>query len=364
MFRTMGICLAAGVGLGMLPGTSWAQAASSMPGQNAASGQTAPGQAMPGQAVSGQAVPGPMTPVSVAPVAPVAPVVAPGLPQGRQAIDERGYAITRSTQETVKARYLVQVMEGVLERAVKYAATQMNRRLQAVSPDLLQLSGAARARGFRLDGYGVFFDVEVPAALRQTMSWTFRSTLPNDHALDQALTALRKANSALEGKQRSEADTALKLIELKVRPNDLPGSFAYDRRTTGSAASVAATSAAAGDAAVPASNGSGSAGASGSGAEAQHAPDGALTENPDITYEMEVRDALVGAMLAYGTTLTLQPEEWLTIAARDNQNVIVPGDLSETVTIILRIKGSDLAEYRAGRLDETAARRRVEVREF
>lgn len=344
---TTGVCLAAGLGLGITPARGWAQTASS---------SAAPAATL-------EAAPIPQT-VAV-------PAAAPA--QNLPVINERGYAVTRSTQETVKARYLVQVMEGVLERAVKYAATQMNRRLQAVSPDLLQLSGAARARGFRLDGYGVFFDVEVPAALRQTMGWTFRSTMPNDHELERALTALRTANSGLQGKQRSDADTALKLIELKVRPAGGGALYtpALDRRAH-AGGSVAATAAMSGDASSSSTaeaQGSSTSQVSSSVSQPSAATqatqaDAALTENPDITYEMEVRDALVGAMLAYGTTLSLQPEEWLTIAARDNQNVIVPGDLTETVTVILRIKGSDLAEYKAGRLDEPTVRRRVEVREF
>ncbi len=66
------------------------------------------------------------------------------------------------------------------------------------------------------------------------------------------------------------------------------------------------------------------------------------------------------------STLALQPNEWLTVAARDNQTVIVPGDLTETVTVILRIKGSDLAEttWPAASPRPPDAARRVEVREF
>ena len=78
----------------------------------------------------------------------------------------------------------------------------MNLKLQAVSPELLQLSGAARARGFRLDGYGVFFDVEVPAALRQTMGWTAKMMQQNDQLLDQAIVQLRRLMTELEGKRR------------------------------------------------------------------------------------------------------------------------------------------------------------------
>ena len=42
----------------------------------------------------------------------------------------------------------------------------------------------------------------------------------------------------------------------------------------------------------------------------------------------------------------------------------MPGDPSEVTTIVLRIKGSDLAAYRAQKMTEDEVRKRVEVREF
>jgi hypothetical protein len=89
-----------------------------------------------------------------------------------------------------------------------------------------------------------------------------------------------------------------------------------------------------------------------------------LLQNPDLAYEIEVREALIGAMLEYGGPLPLGPDEWLTVAARDNQDVIIPGDMAEVVTVIMRIKGNDLAEFKAGRLTAAEVRKRVEVREF
>jgi hypothetical protein len=259
-----------------------------------------------------------------------------------------------------KSRYLVQIMEGVLQSAVRYAAGQMNLKLQAVSPELLQLSGAARARGFRLDGYGVFFDVEVPAALRQTMGWTAKMMQQNDQTLDQAIVQLRRLMNELEGKRRVDAETALRLVELRARPV-LPRSNPYglgDRI----AANAVQTSSATGDTGGQSVSGQGV--SQPSAGQPSHQTDQAWMQNPDAAYELEVREALVSAMLEYGSTLALQPEEWLTVAARDNQSVVIPGDLSETVTVILRIKGSDLAELMAGRLTPLDARRRVEVREF
>jgi hypothetical protein len=42
----------------------------------------------------------------------------------------------------------------------------------------------------------------------------------------------------------------------------------------------------------------------------------------------------------------------------------MPGDPSEVSTIVLRIKGSDLAAYRAGKITADEVRKRVTVRAF
>jgi len=53
-----------------------------------------------------------------------------------------------------------------------------------------------------------------------------------------------------------------------------------------------------------------------------------------------------------------------TIAARDSFGPSYPGEPYDAMTLVLRIKGSDLADYRADRLTLDEARKRVEVREF
>lgn len=313
----------------------------------------------PSPVVAAPATPGQTPPATTAPSMPGMP----GMPTSSRVLEPVAPA---------KSRYLVQVMEGVLQNAVRYAAGQMAMKLRAVSPDLLQLSGAARARGFRLDGYGVFFDVEVPAALRQTMGWTARMMQQNDQHLDQALQQLRRAMNELDGRRRLDAETALKLLELRARPF-MPRESPYSPLLMPNGTSAAVQASSTGTSALNASLAAPDAStAAPTGASPNAAPptgaargdDLAWMQNPDGAYEMEVREALIGAMLGYGNTLVLQPDEWLTVAARDNQTVVVPGDLTETVTVILRIKGSDLAELMAGRLTEQDARRRVEVREF
>jgi hypothetical protein len=82
--------------------------------------------------------------------------------------------VSRSEADQVRARQKISMMESVLESAVANGADSLIRAVRVVMPpDALVLTGAPSARGFRLDGFGVFFDVEVPI-VRPTMAWTLR----------------------------------------------------------------------------------------------------------------------------------------------------------------------------------------------
>ena len=124
----------------------------------------------------------------------------------------------RGRQVATDARYKVRVMEGVLEKSVQQAALRLNEQLQRVSPDLIQLAGAAHARGYRLEGYGLFFDVEVPAAMRQTMGWTARVMRQQHEGVAEALGALKRITGELDPKDRADAERAMRQIELAVLP--------------------------------------------------------------------------------------------------------------------------------------------------
>src|SRR4029078_10772027 len=56
----------------------------------------------------------------------------------------------------------VRMMGGVIVAAVRNGAEGLARQLQVAEPGSLIVTGTARARGFALEGYGVFFDVDVP----------------------------------------------------------------------------------------------------------------------------------------------------------------------------------------------------------
>ena len=268
-------------------------------------------------------------------------------------------------QQAADARYKVRVMEGVLEKSVQQAALRLNEQLQRVSPDLIQLAGAAHARGYRLEGYGLFFDVEVPAAMRQTMGWTARVMRQQHEGVSEALGSLKRIAGELDpqgARRRGARDAA----DRAGRP---AGAARPPARPSGRWSPAPPPGGGDGrrrprrwprrrrPLPTPTSRRSWS-------RRRAEAPTPPLWRSPDLAYEDQVREALIGAMLDWGALLPLGPDEWLTVAARDNQDVVMPGAAPDVVTIILRVKGSDLAERLAGRLPTDELRRRVEVREF
>jgi hypothetical protein len=232
-----------------------------------------------------------------------------------------------------RRRDQIQMMEGVLTRAVRLGADQLGRRLQSTNPNLVLFTGDARARGFVLEGYGVFFDVEIPA-LRKSVMWTMR-TLERDVALNGALDALRRiVESIPQGPSRLQAEQALKRIQLQVGPMPQlpPGGAAPQREVAAATAEM---------------------------------PQPLQTDDdPDAAYTESVKRALVDAMLDYSLPMDLHADEWLTVAARDSEGPMVPGQVDDAMTILLRIKGSDLAAYAADRTKREEFRKRVEVHVF
>src|SRR6266699_2931215 len=99
---------------------------------------------------------------------------------------------TREARAAAEQRYQVGQMERVLEGAVEHGLSVTRDRVQALAqaPTDLLVSENAHARGFRLEGYGVFFDVIVPS-FETTWTWSLRTLDQNDLGLDRALQALQ-----------------------------------------------------------------------------------------------------------------------------------------------------------------------------
>lgn len=89
-----------------------------------------------------------------------------------------------------------------------------------------------------------------------------------------------------------------------------------------------------------------------------------IMTDPDTAYVQAVKAALIDAMLDYSKALELRTDEWLAVAARGDDVPLMPGEIFETRPMVLRVKGTDLAEFLAGRVTRDEIRRRVQVREF
>ena len=246
-----------------------------------------------------------------------------------------------SRAQQIQARFQILAMEGVLERAVQLGAQRVRAQVQALAPDMLFITGAARARGFWLDSYGVFFDVDVPA-MRRSLAWSFRVLEQSDRGLELTLTALKRQIAAVDDPAaRRDLQQTLERLEAHVGPAGISAPGAPGVRVSRPAPGVAA-------AASPSED------------EAK-----SVLEDPGELYTTQVKSALVDAMIEYSAPLPLSPTEWLTVAARDQDGSrLQPGDPYEVSTILLRVRGADLAAFRSGQIDREETRRRVDVKEY
>jgi len=250
-------------------------------------------------------------------------------------------AQTTAARAAANQRYQIGQMERVLEGAVEHGVTVTRDRVQALAqvPADMLVSDNAHARGFRLDGYGIFFDVVVPS-FETTLTWSLRTLDQNDLGLDSALRTLQ---THVKSEGNPDLEQALKRLELQVSPTVLARTSAPiepgARRATGSAAAAA-------DGQPPA------------------AIDPILTD-PSEVYRTEVLQALKDAMLSHSSALGIGPTEWLTIAAKGNDDRprLAPAD-SGPITRIIRLSGADLGEFLAGRITRDEALKRIEVRVF
>jgi hypothetical protein len=253
-------------------------------------------------------------------------------------------------------RHHIYVMEGALARAVDYGAKQLNRQILQVMPGVFMLEGEARARGVLLESYGVFFDVRVPM-MRQSMVWSLRMMLDQDDAANQQ--AINDIKKYMEGitdpATRASLEKSVRQLERQVPAT------AIRNQQIGPAGLVMPSS-------IGSAVGAGAAAGLPPAAPAPLPPAESLwAKDPNLAYTEAVTRALVDAMIDYSTPMNIPPDQFLTVAARDDEgrDALAPQDpLEEVVTMIYRIKGSDLQAYRAGQLDRDEVRKRVQVTQF
>ena len=225
----------------------------------------------------------------------------------------------------------VHLMEQALEQAVRRGVDAVEERLPAPLPGVVFFAGTIRARGFVVDGYGLFFDVEFPM-VRRSMLWSIGAIGQLDGGMAQSLANLRRRVLEMPpGTARSALEQALRELELRTRSQSPPANA-----ETG-----------VGDSAR---------GRTGSGAPARAAD---LEEFYRTALEGELADALV----AHGGTLppgALADGEWLTVAARDGRRSAAGAGVRRTLQ--LRILGGHLSALRDGRLSVEDTRARIETR--
>jgi hypothetical protein len=277
-------------------------------------------------------------------------------------------AVTRSLDRT-DLRRQIYVMEGALVRAVASGVRVLNKELRSMAPEMMTLSGEPQARGVYLETYGVYFDVGVPV-LHQSMLWSFQTLInrQDDRGVAQALNELKtKAKEARTPADRAAMENAIARIELYFGPassQNVP-ELAFPPGRQGDQQLGAAVSVA-GETPTPQPPAT----------SVPRPPSQQIDRNKYLdsnavnrAYTKSVQDALIDAMLDYsvGPMRSLRPDEYLTVGARDNMqrdSLAPPDPLEEIVTILLRIKGSDLAAYHTGQIDRDEARRRIQIREF
>ncbi len=256
------------------------------------------------------------------------------------AVPAAGAAQGPSPGATEGRRHAIRMMEAVLSRAVLTGAEKLASQLGNGNPNLSFFTGQARARGFVLDGYGVFFHVEIPEM--QTSLVFSVTAMERDMAVADALELLRQATDSVpHGTTKVQAEQAIRHLQLLVGPMPNAGP------TTAAAAPGVLRSA---DASPP----SGSVDA----IPAQ------IMRDPTAAYREAIKLALIDAMLEHSRGMTLQPDEWLSVAANRGDSPLAPNEIVTSSTLVLRIKGRDLALYDADRSRKDEIRARVEVREF
>ena len=206
--------------------------------------------------------------------------------------------------EQVRRHEQISLFEGTLVGAVNKAAHMVARDVQSHTSNANFFTGDASAKGFILDGYGVFVYVEIPTL---------------DLTLSIMIDQLDK-----QQQQRAEVGPVSNNPDGKVDPKGEPK------------VSLPSTA-----------------------REALQA-----VMDTGQKYRNEVKLALTDAMLDFTKNLELKPDEWLSVAARGSDGALTPGQIYQLTTVVLRVKGSDLGDYLAGRLTKEEARQKVEVRQF
>lgn len=255
----------------------------------------------------------------------------------------------------------INMMELMLTRALQIGAQDLARQLKVAEPGSAFVTGTGRARGFLLEGYGYFFDVDVPG-MKQSVVWSGQmvqlaqdrdlaiqelNSMRLDHPLRRvAVERVRTLTRLITAAQAGQV-----LVPVPIAPSPTAPMQLTPRDRVEAAVTVA-------DAASPPP-------APATTPPALAAPVQELRlVDPNELYTELVKKALIDAMLRYSQQLKVGDNEWLTVAASDSDGPQIPGQVDDTSRIIIRIKGADLTAFQQGRLTLAEVMKKVEVKEF
>jgi hypothetical protein len=209
--------------------------------------------------------------------------------------------------QILQRRFQFQLMEGVIENAVQQGAIEVATRAQGVMPVGMLFIGNPKARGFPLDQYGVVFNVEIPQILESAvlLNQFQRPTLASP-----AQTGNQNVSNNAPGKTRAAGVVA---DDPMVKSPLVPDPFLAD---------------------------------------------------PNGFYRETVKGKLVDAILDFSKALDIPAGEYLSIVARGEDNPIRTSMYNDSKTMILRIKGSDLAMFYSGKITRDEARKLVIESQF
>jgi hypothetical protein len=244
-------------------------------------------------------------------------------------------------------------MEGVLTKALQQGAQDLAQQLKLREPNSAFVTGTGRARGIILDGYGVFFHVDVPG-MRQSVIWSAQM-LVLEQQRQSAEQFLR--TSSPDHPLRRFAVMELRQIERLMAQGGVVVPSATGNAEMAKPGTVGAAVAVGEGAAVPPVTSSFN-----DAPPPQVQPVQQLVD-PNELYTDSVKTALIDAMLRYSGFLKIADNEWLTVAASDSDGPS-PGQIDDASRIVIRIKGADLAAFQAGKLTKDEVMKRVEVKEF
>jgi hypothetical protein len=249
-------------------------------------------------------------------------------------------AAPRDSEAQLRARQRIAMMEASLERSISMGAVPVIRQVQDLVGDPPRLLGVPRATGTRLEGIGVFFNVQVPA-LNVPILWEMRHVV-DTRATNAILAELRMfARQQPQGPARAQFEDFIAQLEARN------GAPTTDRlRQNVSAASLGAPEAVR----VPA---------------APEPAGGGAVLNPYDVYRNGIKAAIIDVMLESSGSLSIGPDEWLIVSARRDtpRDPLFPADFIDTTTWVAKVKGSDLEAFRTQRITEAEARKLVQESE-